>query len=147
MAPSSSPSTATSMRSIRRPRVLARNDIASKKNPLAGLALLISVLTLLSCGTAADSSSTCLERTSAPAAEVPVRSRPGRACNELRTHWVSGVDHDDGQTGSTLTRRADARRAEGKDQRHRERLEFGGEFALALRIQTRPADFDQEVFS
>src|SRR5437667_4945245 len=76
-----------------------------------------------------------------------VAAWPGQACNELRTHRVSGVDHDDGQTGSTLTRRADARRAEGKDQRHRERLEFGGEFALALRIQTRPADFDQEVLS
>ena len=79
MAPSSSPSTATSIRSRRRPRVFARNDIASKKNPLAGLALFISTLTLLSCGTAADSSSTCLERTSSPAAEVPVRSPPGRA--------------------------------------------------------------------
>jgi hypothetical protein len=32
-------------RSSRRPRVLARDDIASKKNPLAGLAPFISTLT------------------------------------------------------------------------------------------------------
>src|SRR5262245_12141944 len=43
IARSSSPS-ATSIRSSRRPRVFARNDIALKKNPLAGLAPFISAL-------------------------------------------------------------------------------------------------------
>ena len=71
-----------------------------------------------------------------------VAARPGQAGHEPRAHRVSSVDHDDGQTGSTITRRADGSRAERKDQRHWERLEFGGEFALALRIHTRPTGFD-----
>ena len=41
----------------------------------------------------------------------------------------------------TFTCRANARRAECKDQRHRKRLEFGGELALALRTYARPTDF------
>ena len=76
-----------------------------------------------------------------------VAAWPGQAGHEPRAHRVSGVDHDDGQTGSTITRRADGRRAVRKNQRHLKRLEFGGEFALALRILTRPTNFDYEVLS
>src|SRR5439155_13766220 len=56
-------------------------------------------------------------------------------------------DHDDRQTGSTITRRADGSRAVRKNHRHPKRLEIGGEFALALRIRTSPTNFDQEVLS
>jgi hypothetical protein len=76
-----------------------------------------------------------------------VATRPGKAGHELRADRVSGVDHDDGQTGSAVARRADGGRAKGKDQRHRERLEFGGERALALRARAGPTDFDRQVLS
>jgi hypothetical protein len=66
------------MRSGCRPSFLARVEIASKKKLLYGLTLLVRTPMRLSCGTAADSSSTCLPSTSSPAAEVPVRSPPGR---------------------------------------------------------------------
>ena len=44
-------------------------------------------------------------------------------------------------------RRADGGRAGRKNQRHWERLEFGGEFSLALGTLTCPADFDHEILS
>jgi hypothetical protein len=73
-----------------------------------------------------------------------VAAGPGQARDQACTHRIAGIDHHDRHAGCPVARRTDRRGPERDDQLHRDRLERGGDLALALRIASGVARVDRE---